>query len=258
MQHIDYFKLQAKNLFKDYKTRFYNEEEEIYNYKPQFFDITQIFLDYGLDDNDPKFSFTLMKAQHIIAKLVDFPKWNDLQKAKPEELELAHLLFDNAHKISLEEWYNWYIPECEKMNNIKFTTNMQIQIFKEVYLKADEHRSDYMPYRLDLLKKWYTSPTALKEEEIPNFSEIYEELNDDEKMVAIHEHPKNGFDRNPDDVIECLHCGARYKFKEVKAIRKKLKYRTANDFDEIVCKNFPKCNGDILDLIPVNITEEED
>jgi len=47
MQHIDYFKLQAKNLFKDYKTRFYNEEEEIYNYKPQFFDITQIFLDYG-------------------------------------------------------------------------------------------------------------------------------------------------------------------------------------------------------------------
>ena len=43
MEPIDYFKLQAKNLLKDYKTRFFNEEEGFYDYKPKYFDVSEIF-----------------------------------------------------------------------------------------------------------------------------------------------------------------------------------------------------------------------
>ncbi len=39
MEHIEYFKLQAKNLLKDYKTRFFDETEGIFDYQPNYFDI---------------------------------------------------------------------------------------------------------------------------------------------------------------------------------------------------------------------------
>ena len=155
MNHTEYFKLQAKNLLKDYKTRVFCPKDGIYEYNPKFFDITGIFHNLDLNDDKSDFKFTLMNAQHVIAKLAGFPKWDDLLNANPSELELAHLLYDNAHKISLEE------------------------------------------------------------------------------------------------TVECLHCGERYKFKYVKAIRTKPRFRNDDDFDQIVCKNFPECNGSIIDLFPI-------
>ena len=39
MTNIDYFKRQAKLLLKDYKTRYYTEEDDIYFYKPKYYNI---------------------------------------------------------------------------------------------------------------------------------------------------------------------------------------------------------------------------
>lgn len=192
MNHKDYFKLQSKNLLKDYKTRYsyYDEEASatLYQYKPKFFDIEQIFIDLGIDDDKEDFKFTLMNSQHIIANLAGFKKWNELEKACDSELELAHLNFDNVHK----------------------------------------------QYRMNLQ------------------TGLYYELDETEKLNAIKEHKESGFaDYAPDDIVECLHCGSRYKFCEVKAIRSKEPYREEDDFDAIVCKNYPKCDGTIIDLIKV-------
>ena len=45
MTNIEFFKLQAKNLFSDYKSRVYDDSEGIYEYFPRFFsDINDIFL----------------------------------------------------------------------------------------------------------------------------------------------------------------------------------------------------------------------
>lgn len=249
MDHKDYFKLQAKNLLKDFKTRHFNEKEKIYEYNPKFFDITGIFLDFNVVDDAPDFTFTLMNAQHIIANLAGFSKWNELLKASPAELELAHLLYDNAHKISIDEWTNWYIPSSEEMNHTKFDAETKLEIFKQVFMSEDAHRSFDMPYRIDLEHKHNTRPADLKIENHLKTTDMYDELNENEKYKAIMDH--GDWDFMLDDTVECLHCGAQYKFREVKAIRKKAEFRTEQDFDMIVCKNYPKCNGSIIDLMPV-------
>ena len=228
MDHVEYFKLQSKNLLRDYKTRFFDEKEEFYDYHPKYFDISRILLDFGLPDHKEDFKFTLMNSQHIIAQLAGFSKWNDLQSAKPDELELAHLSFDNAHKISAEEW-SAYLANAESMNNCKFNSKEKLEIFKQVFLSADKHRSDFIPYRFDLEQKHSMPPTDLTENEKDDYKDVYIELNEQGK----------------------LHCGERYKFKEVKAIRLKEEYRSEDDFDEIVCKNYPHCDGNILDLMKV-------
>lgn len=255
MEHIDYFKLQAKNLLKDFKTRFFNQEEKVWQYNPKFFDIENIFFDYEIPDDKPDFNFTLMNAQHLIAKMAGFSKWNDLVNANPVELELSHLLYDNAHKVSVEEW-NEYIMQAEYMNNVRFNAEEKLEIFKQVFSNVDKHRSDFPSYRIDLAKKQITSPVDITENAFNSEVDLYDELDEKEKLAAIKAHQNSGCDYNIEETVECLHCGARYKFVNVKAIRVKPQYRTLEDFDRIVCKNYPKCSGKIIDLMKVGVADK--
>ncbi len=99
---IDYFKLQAKNLHKDFKTqkRYFDSllGGNFFEYAPKFFDVDARLNDFDIDEN----YFTLMNAQHIIAKLVGFEKWTEMLKASPPALELGKLLFGNMHKIRMK------------------------------------------------------------------------------------------------------------------------------------------------------------
>ena len=250
MNHIEYFKLQAKNLLKDYKTRSLNSKEGFYEYHPKYFDIRRLFLEWDLNDDESDFKFSLMNAQHVISQLAGFSKWNDLLKATHSELELAHLLFDNAHKICLEEW-DRYIADAESMNHTIFNTETKLEIFKKVFLNSDEHRSYIVPYRIDLEQKWNTKPADILENNHLNFEDMYIELNEQQRMAAIKDHQETGLGFPLEETVECLHCGERYKFKYVKAIRTKPQFRSDDDFDQIVCKNFPECNGSIIDLFPI-------
>ena len=93
MTNIEFFKQQAKNLLKDYNTRVFNENEEVYEYSPRFFnDIDDIIFNFEIDEEKP---FTLMNAQHVIARLAGFYKWTELIKASEPALELGKLLFIN-------------------------------------------------------------------------------------------------------------------------------------------------------------------
>lgn len=44
MINIEFFKQQAKNLFKDYKTQYYNEDESFYEYNHVFLMILKKYL----------------------------------------------------------------------------------------------------------------------------------------------------------------------------------------------------------------------
>lgn len=96
MEHIDYFKLQAKNLLKDYKTRFFDDEEERYIYQPKFFDIASIFSDFDYPDDKENFEFTLMQAQHVVSKIAGFSKWAEMQVATEKELNSARKQFEKS------------------------------------------------------------------------------------------------------------------------------------------------------------------
>jgi hypothetical protein len=86
MHPIDYFKLQSKKLFKDFKTQkpASDAEEDLsfYEYSPSYFDIVGIVLHFDFDEDN----FTLMNAQHIIAQLAGFYKWTDMLRASDFEL----------------------------------------------------------------------------------------------------------------------------------------------------------------------------
>ncbi len=148
MTHIEFFKLQAKNLFKDYKTKksVFDKEMDVYfyEYSPKFFDVASIFLDYDIDEDN----FTLMNAQHIIAMIAGFYKWTDMLKASEAELELGKLLFDNQDTISALDW-SIYISGEESDKNFVFDPEFRLEIFKQVFLNVEGHESLFPDYRLN-------------------------------------------------------------------------------------------------------------
>jgi len=127
MNTINYFKLQAKNLFKDYKTK--TIHDYLSGYTPKYFDVDGIICDFDLDERD----FTLMNAQHIVAQLCGFEKWTALLKASASELELAKLLFDHQNIAHVDSWMD-YITYAQEMNQTTFETETKIEIFKQVIL----------------------------------------------------------------------------------------------------------------------------
>lgn len=147
MKTIEYFKLQAKNLHKDFKTQkpYFDSSlgANLFEYVPKFFDVDALIADFDIDENN----FTLMNAQHIIARLIGFKKWTAMLKASPSALELAKLLFDNMHKISIEEW-EIYISGTENDNDVLFADETKLDIFKMVFVDVDGHQSYGYDYRL--------------------------------------------------------------------------------------------------------------
>jgi hypothetical protein len=147
MNHIDFFKLQAKNLHRDYQTQktVLDEDGEPYSeYEPKFFDIDAIFEDYEIDNED----FSLMNAQHLVAKMLRFNKWPDLINASKPELELAKLKFVNQNKIPLIEW-DIQVAGVEREHHMVFDPEDELNYYKHCLSHYDESVIFYPTYLLD-------------------------------------------------------------------------------------------------------------
>ncbi|MCF7567697.1 hypothetical protein L3X37_04870 [Sabulilitoribacter arenilitoris] len=132
MNTIDFFKLQSKNLHRDFKTRklvFNNEFGKLsYEYEPKHFDIELVIYDYNLDEEN----FTLMKAQHVIAHLAGFEKWTVLIKTSETDLKIAKILYENQDIIDLRMWKD-YISEAEIMNQTNFDSETKLAICEQAF-----------------------------------------------------------------------------------------------------------------------------
>lgn len=151
MKVIEYFKLQSKNLHKDFKTQksYFDPTygRDLYKYAPKFFDVDALALDFDIDEDN----FSLMKAQHYIAQLAGFRKWTEMLQASPPAVELSKLLFDNMHKISVIEW-DIYISGEEREKGFPFDDEFKLDIFKAVFADVDGHQTDGNDYRLAATK----------------------------------------------------------------------------------------------------------
>jgi len=78
MTQIESFKLEAKNLFKDFKSK--TQKHFPIHYE-------RVLDEYKIDPED----FSLMKAQHVIAQIAGFNKWTDLIQAPESELQKRQL-----------------------------------------------------------------------------------------------------------------------------------------------------------------------
>lgn len=152
MKTIEYFKLQAKNLHKDFKTQktYFdpNYGRDLYEYTPKYFDVEALITDFEINEDE----FTLMNAQHIIAKSVGFEKWTEMLKASPSALELAKLLFDNMHKIRNEDW-EYYVLDVENQNEVILDDVDKLDIFKTVFADVDGHQTYGYDYRISKSEK---------------------------------------------------------------------------------------------------------
>lgn len=177
MTQISYFKRQAKNLHKDYKA------------KAPYID--DLFLAYQVDRNN----FCLMKAQHIIALMSGFGKWEDLSKASEIELELAELLFDNQDKIPVEHWKQ-YLSALERDNGITLDAETKLEIFKHDYevtfgpQPRNEHETENKekPKKHKLNRDSQITSLPLNKEDREEFIEI---ANSVFKTVLLRIMPRN-------------------------------------------------------------------
>lgn len=140
MDTIQYFKLQAKNLLRDYKTKkpVFDEaiNDYLYEYSPTYFDMDGIVCDFDINEE----RFSLMKAQHIIAIMAGFDKWADMLKASKAKLEIGKLLFDNQNKSSIDDWH-FFLDGAEELSSTVFNTEDQLALFKDAFMKIDAHHN---------------------------------------------------------------------------------------------------------------------
>jgi hypothetical protein len=142
MATIEFFKQQSKNFMKDYKTRAFNEAEGFYEYSPRYFqDIDELLYNFGFKDDE---AFTLMNAQHIIARLSGFYKWNELIQASEAALEIGKLLLTNREAYQQKQGIftnmveslivaDW--KEYESQHLQDFDDEAKLEVFKMVILE---------------------------------------------------------------------------------------------------------------------------
>ena len=85
MDAVAFFKLQAKNFLKDWKTR-HRDEEGLWQYRSRFIDVDRFFLEAGYGDwgdEEP----SLMRAQHFVALICELDSWSELINLPEDELE---------------------------------------------------------------------------------------------------------------------------------------------------------------------------
>ncbi|MBQ8677181.1 MAG: hypothetical protein IJ529_01775 [Alphaproteobacteria bacterium] len=213
MNNIDFFKQQAKNLYKDFKN-------DTSIHFPQ--DAGFLVMEYGFDEK----KFCLMNAQHIIAQMVGFNKWHDLANASEKELEVAKLLYDNQNYIDIMEW-NDYLDMLRRDYNVELDAESKLQILKERWLNPEINQSADID--------WYRELTPQEQAE------------------------ENTASDDDNEIVECLHCGERFPMQEAKLVKIKEEYREQLMSDGetiVVCKNYPECDGESMDLIPVAMMEE--
>ncbi len=146
MTTIEYLKLQAKNLHKDFKTQTSSFDPKlrrnVYEYDPKFFKIDLLVYDFDINEEN----FKLGNAQHVIAKLCGLEKWSDLSKASSAKIELSILLYNNMDRVEVRDW-DEYVLRIETENNVKLDDEFKLQIFKEVFLESEQDVY-YESYRL--------------------------------------------------------------------------------------------------------------
>lgn len=143
---INYFKQQAKKLFKDYKTGFQTIDYDgnvALDFRPKFFDIGRILFDFANREEN----LTLMNMQHLIAKMVGYSNWTELINASSEEQELAKLLFEYQDHIAIEDW-EIYLSQIEHEIGYSLDSRGQIELFARVVPKMEPKHNPFPSYRL--------------------------------------------------------------------------------------------------------------
>ena len=220
MSNFEYFKKEAKKLLKDWQTQTKTVESDgfiSYHYDWKFYDVGDLFFYYEFSDKDEQ-DIKLVRAQHLIAQMVGFKKWNELIHATDIELELAELLLRHFKNSSdIQEW------EETLYSTGLFQTDPEVRLeyVRQYYKLGDSRKIVELP-----VDKITILSGKFKSAEINKFDDV---------------HNPEGVLRKDSDVY-CMHCRKAFRFKQSKVIQDNEK-----GLSMIVCKNYPDCHGTYLD-----------
>lgn len=222
MKNLDFFKKQAKYLVEDWKTRTANPglddefEGEPYVFKSKHFDMYNVSNFFEIGDD-----FSLQKAQHIIAQMAGFKKWDELIASNEDELSIARIRFMHLDPSDAAEWelycknIKWDLTPLES----KFLViKQQMYNTKSNFLKNSQFKNEIL---------------YGKEREVA----LYKELS----IFPNHS--------NPETEVECIHCSRKYLNKELTVIHE-YNFGFVGEHDSIACKYYPECDGTLIDLMP--------
>lgn len=227
MSNLEFFKKQAKLLLKDWQTQIKKVEDDgfiFFEYHPKFYDVADLFSYYEFSDEDEQ-DIKLARAEHLIAQMVGFKKWNDLIAASEKELELAKILlkrFKNASVI--QDW-----EDALMLSGVA------------------EYGIDAV---LDYAKQYYQRKET-SEEQFSDFEDKVTLLEGQERKKTIIKFLDGAGEFTPATRVKCIHCGNSFLLKESRVIR--------YDGDKtcmLMCKNYPSCDGSFLDFKSLDFVED--
>ena len=228
MSNLEYFKKQAKNLLKDWQTQTKTVEEDgliTYNYSPKFYDVGDLFFYYEFSDKDEQ-DIKLARAQHLIAQMVGFKKWTDLVAASEKELEYAEVLLRNFKNS--EDIADWEITEMFS-GIARFDIDSKIEYAKQYFKGIKSDAPDIEDQNI--------KPKILSGIERETALRVGLTIFGSKKMTTK---------------VKCIHCGDEYIYNEAQAV--------LYPYDQepfIMCKNYPKCDGSLMDMMSPDEEEED-
>lgn len=142
MSSIEYFKRQAKLLLKDYnsaKEHNFDQKAVSYEEPQEHFDIRNVFQKANKQIGE---DLTLMNAQHLVARISEFDKWETLIHASELQREIGALklnaykigmdpsLIDEARQLVMHELFADFA--VDNSGNIVYTDEDELKIWKRV------------------------------------------------------------------------------------------------------------------------------
>ena len=228
MSNLEFFKKQSKNFLKDWKsqTKIVVTDGNVYfRYSPKFFDIKDWFSYFELSAKDEQ-DVKLSRAQHYIAKIAGFKKWTDLIAASEKELIYAEIKLRNfKNSMDLIQWD--YIEKDYELADLDIDSKIEYakQFFKGVNVTGFEGEEKAITPKI----------ITGKERE------------------AILRVGNYSFGRKMTSIVKCLYCDDEYKYEDSKVIQ-----FPNEDEPYIVCKNYPKCDGSLIDMFSPDDEEDDD
>ena len=170
------FEQYAENLLEDFNTRILDENGDIYIYSPKHYDIAEIFLSYGINDDDKDFQFNIEDARNLISIILEV-SWDEIIKANKYqkeiyELKLGSYKTDSQYDINDFDSATFWIEQTELNNNTTLNDEAKLELYKYylfenqnddmddlqsngTYKSSNQTTADYFRQQAKLLLKDY-------------------------------------------------------------------------------------------------------
>ncbi|MBO4439726.1 MAG: hypothetical protein J5798_10280 [Spirochaetaceae bacterium] len=216
MTNLEFFKNEAKKFLKDWRTQTQTVGSDgaiSYHYDWMFYDVGDLFFYYELDDKDEQ-NIKLARAQHYIANMLGYKKWDNLIHASDTELELAEFLL--RHFKNAQDVQGW--QETLMFTGIEqYGEEAVLEYAKQYYMLKDTKENIQLP-----------RPTIL-------FGQT--------KIAGLQRGIEAFGMFKMDTKVRCFHCGREYLYKEASVVQ--FPY---DDEPSVFCKHYPECNGSLIDM----------